>query len=78
MSTAATPFPRSADRRSALDRAHIGDIHGAFGSVECYDTGPRLTRRRQLRTMLAILGPGLIVMAADKDAGHGHDAQETA
>jgi len=69
VSTAATPFPRSADRRSALDRAHIGDIHGAFGSVECYDTGPRLTRRRQLRTMLAILGPGLIVMAADKDAG---------
>ena len=69
VSTAATPFPRSADRRSALDRAHVGDIHGALGSVGCYDTGPRLTRRRQLTTLLAILGPGLIVMAADKDAG---------
>jgi Mn2+/Fe2+ NRAMP family transporter len=69
VSTTTAPFTPSADRRSALDRAHIGDIHGALGTVASSDTGPRLTRRRQLTTMLAILGPGLIVMAADKDAG---------
>jgi len=69
VSTTTAPFSPSADRRSALDRAHIGDIRGALGTVVSSDTGPRLTRRRQLATLLAILGPGLIVMAADKDAG---------
>ena len=69
MTTTTAPFAGSADRRNALDRAHIGDIHGALGTVAASDTGPRLTRRRQLSTLLAILGPGLIVMAADKDAG---------
>ena len=69
MSTTAAPFAGSADRRGALDRAHVGDIRGALGTVDSSDTGPRLTRRRQLTTLLAILGPGLIVMAADKDAG---------
>ena len=62
-------FSPSADRRSVLDRAHRGDIEGALGSVKAFDTGPRLSLGRRLGTLLAIMGPGLIVMAADNDAG---------
>ncbi len=69
MSTSAPPFSPSADRRGALDRAHVGDVEGALGTIASFDTGPRLTRRRRITTMLAVLGPGLIVMAADNDAG---------
>ncbi|MGO9890807.1 MAG: NRAMP family divalent metal transporter [Solirubrobacteraceae bacterium] len=58
-----------ADRRAALDRAHLGDIEGAIGNVCAFDTAPRRTLRRRLITLLAIAGPGLIVMAADNDAG---------
>jgi Mn2+/Fe2+ NRAMP family transporter len=62
-------FAPSADRRGALDRAHIGDIEGALGTIASFDTGRRMTRWRHLAALLAILGPGLIVMAADNDAG---------
>jgi len=58
-----------ADRRAALDRAHLGDIEGAVGTVRSYDTAPRRTIHRRLLTLLAVAGPGLIVMAADNDAG---------
>jgi NRAMP (natural resistance-associated macrophage protein)-like metal ion transporter len=63
------PFGPLAERRSVLDRAHRGDIEGAFGRVRVYDTGPRLSLARRLGTLLAIMGPGLVVMAADIDAG---------
>ncbi len=66
---ATAPFARSADRRNALDRAHLGDIEGALGTVRAVDTGPRLSARRKLLTLLAVLGPGLVVMVADNDAG---------
>jgi len=69
MSSPAPAFTPSADRRNALDRAHIGDIEGALGTVHAFDTGPRLSTRRKLGTLLAVLGPGLIVMVADNDAG---------
>jgi NRAMP (natural resistance-associated macrophage protein)-like metal ion transporter len=69
MSPAAPAFAPSADRRNALDRAHIGDIEGALGTVHAFDTGPRLSMRRKLGTLLAVLGPGLVVMVADNDAG---------
>jgi Mn2+/Fe2+ NRAMP family transporter len=59
----------TADRRNALDPAHRGDILGALGTLREHDTGPRRTRRRRLLTLLAILGPGLVVMVADNDAG---------
>jgi Mn2+/Fe2+ NRAMP family transporter len=58
-----------ADRRGALDRAHLGDIEGAIGTVRSHDTAPRRSVRGRLITLLAITGPGLIVMAADNDAG---------
>jgi Mn2+/Fe2+ NRAMP family transporter len=51
------------------DSAHLGDIHGAFGTVRA-DTADRpATWGRRLRYLLAIMGPGLIVMVGDNDAG---------
>ena len=49
--------------------AHAGDIHGAFGTIGRHDFGPRRGWGARLRTLLAILGPGLIVMVGDNDAG---------
>jgi Mn2+/Fe2+ NRAMP family transporter len=64
---------RHASQRHAtqrrLDEAHIGDINGAFGTIHRGDHGPRHTWSARLRTLLAILGPGLIVMVGDNDAG---------
>ncbi|HEV7814326.1 MAG TPA: NRAMP family divalent metal transporter [Janthinobacterium sp.] len=54
---------------AVLDSAHIGDIRGAFGTIRRADTGPRHSWWARLRTLLAILGPGLIVMVGDNDAG---------
>src|ERR1700681_517817 len=52
-----------------LDEAHIGDIKGALGRIRLDDTGPRSSWRRRLLALLAIMGPGLIVMVGDNDAG---------
>ena len=54
---------------AVLDDAHIGDIHGAFGTIRHDDLGPRTNWRARGATLLAILGPGLIVMVGDNDAG---------
>ncbi|HEV2413673.1 MAG TPA: NRAMP family divalent metal transporter [Candidatus Dormibacteraeota bacterium] len=54
---------------AVLDEMHTGDIHGAFGTIRVSDVLPRRTWRRRLLTFLAILGPGLIVMVGDNDAG---------
>ncbi len=54
---------------AVLDEAHIGNIHGAFGTIARDDDAPRLNWRRKLQTLLAIVGPGLIVMVGDNDAG---------
>src|ERR1700690_2295203 len=54
---------------AALDDAHIGHIQGAFGTIFQGDVAPRKTWRRRLTTLLAIVGPGLIVMVGDNDAG---------
>jgi Mn2+/Fe2+ NRAMP family transporter len=56
-------------QRAVLDEAHLGDIHGALGTVRADDLGPRMHWMQRLRTLLAILGPGLIVMVGDNDAG---------
>jgi NRAMP (natural resistance-associated macrophage protein)-like metal ion transporter len=57
-------------RRSAvLDDAHVGDIRGALGTIRMDDTAPRRRLSAKLRTLLAIIGPGLIVMVGDNDAG---------
>ncbi len=52
-----------------LDSAHIGDIKGALGTLSLDDTGSRSTWKGRLLALLAIMGPGLIVMVGDNDAG---------
>jgi NRAMP (natural resistance-associated macrophage protein)-like metal ion transporter len=54
--------------RAVLDDAHVGDIRGALGTLRAHATAPS-TRRRRLLALLAIMGPGLIVMVGDNDAG---------
>jgi Mn2+/Fe2+ NRAMP family transporter len=54
---------------AVLDAAHIGHIKGAFGTILHGDVAPRKTWKHRLTTLLAIIGPGLIVMAGDNDAG---------
>ena len=46
-----------------------GDIRGALGTLRRDDCGSRTGWSHRLRTLLAILGPGLIVMVGDNDAG---------
>src|SRR5450631_2434855 len=54
---------------AVLDAAHMGDIHGAFGTIRQHDLDTRRSWRARLLTLLAIMGPGLIVMVGDNDAG---------
>jgi NRAMP (natural resistance-associated macrophage protein)-like metal ion transporter len=54
---------------AVLDDAHIGEIQGALGTIRLDDTGPAGTWRGKLLALLAIIGPGLIVMVGDNDAG---------
>jgi len=51
------------------DPAHVGDIQGAFGTVRAGELDRAATWPRRLRYLLAIMGPGLIVMVGDNDAG---------
>jgi NRAMP (natural resistance-associated macrophage protein)-like metal ion transporter len=65
-----TTFPRSrVDRGATLDSAHVGDIRGALGTIAHDDTAQRTSVPAKLKTLLAIVGPGLIVMVGDNDAG---------
>jgi hypothetical protein len=62
--------PRKIENKSAvLDEAHVGDIHGAFGSIGQHDVAARKSIKARLLTLFAIMGPGLIVMIGDNDAG---------
>ena len=54
---------------AVLDSAHVGDIQGAFGTIRLDDDAPRASLSAKLKTLLAIVGPGLIVMVGDNDAG---------
>src|SRR2546425_5354951 len=60
---------RTKPTSAVLDELHQGDIHGAFGTIRVSDVTPRRTWRRRLLTLAAIIGPGLIVMVGDNDAG---------
>ncbi|RQR40110.1 divalent metal cation transporter [Burkholderia sp. Bp9143] len=61
--------PIAVERTAVLDEAHLGDIRGALGTIAHHDTAARGTWWARLRTLLAIIGPGLIVMVGDNDAG---------
>jgi NRAMP (natural resistance-associated macrophage protein)-like metal ion transporter len=60
---------RSTSRSAVLDDAHIGDIRGALGTIRYGDDRARSGLWARCKTLLAILGPGLIVMVGDNDAG---------
>ncbi len=54
---------------AVLDEAHVGHINGALGTIEHGDTAARSKLSLKFKTLLAIVGPGLIVMVGDNDAG---------
>ncbi len=56
-------------RTAVLDDAHVGDIRGALGTISADDFAPRAGLSAKFKTLLAIVGPGLIVMCGDNDAG---------
>jgi Mn2+/Fe2+ NRAMP family transporter len=59
----------SAARSAVLDEAHVGDIRGALGTIKLDDHAARTTMSAKFKTLLAVIGPGLIVMVGDNDAG---------
>ncbi len=58
--------PARERERATLDPAH--EIKGAFGTLKQHEDAHRSLRSRAM-ALLAIIGPGLIVMVADNDAG---------
>lgn len=67
--TGTTTTTVAAPRTAVLDDAHLGDIHGALGTIRLDGTAPGTGLSAKLKTLLAIVGPGLIVMVGDNDAG---------
>jgi Mn2+/Fe2+ NRAMP family transporter len=61
-------FTPPAGRRAVLDRAHVGDVEGAFGTLSEAAVPPARGMRARLAALAAVLGPGLVIMAADNDA----------
>ena len=62
--------PQLAQPSAVLDQAHLGDIEGALGRIRLSDEdAERHGLKRKLITFLAIVGPGLIVMVGDNNAG---------
>ncbi len=64
-SNTSPPAPREP---AVLDPTHGREIKGAFGTIHQHEEGHRGLRSRAL-ALLAIIGPGLIVMVGDNDAG---------
>jgi Mn2+/Fe2+ NRAMP family transporter len=52
-----------------LDAAHVGDIEGAWGTLSQAAQPPRRGWLKRLNTLLIIMGPGLVTMIGDNDAG---------
>ncbi len=67
------PHPHEVDSHAGsavLDPAHLGDIYGAWGTIR-KDEHPYQHKGllKKLLAFLVIMGPGLIVMVGDNDAG---------
>jgi NRAMP (natural resistance-associated macrophage protein)-like metal ion transporter len=69
VATAGSAEPAAARRSAVLDSAHLGDIEGAFGRIKLSEIDQPRTWKTRLLTLLAIVGPGIIVMVGDNDAG---------
>jgi Mn2+/Fe2+ NRAMP family transporter len=63
------PSRLQAPASAVLDSAHLGDIEGAFGRIAVGNVGERHSWKQRLLTLAAIVGPGIIVMVGDNDAG---------
>src|SRR6201998_2360894 len=63
------PVSRPPAQSAVLDSAHLGDIEGAFGRISVTDTERPRTLKTRFLTLAAIMGPGIIVMVGDNDAG---------
>ncbi len=61
--------PTAGTDAAVLDDAHVGNINGALGTIAYGDIAARPRMSLKLKTLLAIVGPGLIVMVGDNDAG---------
>jgi NRAMP (natural resistance-associated macrophage protein)-like metal ion transporter len=64
-----TALPTASAETAVLDEAHVGDIRGALGTIRQGDLGARRSWRARILTLAAIIGPGVIVMVGDNDAG---------
>ena len=67
--TSVSEFATSSLPDAVLDQGYVGQINGALGTIRHGDIAPRKGWVAKLRTLLAILGPGVIVMVGDNDAG---------
>src|SRR6202795_3542710 len=63
------PSAEPAPQTAVLDSAHLGDIEGAFGRISIAGGDHSRSFKTRLLTLAAILGPGIIVMVGDNDAG---------
>ncbi len=61
--------PTAPPRSAVLDSAHEGEIRGALGTIPKWESDRPRPLSRRLLTLAAIMGPGLIVMVGDNDAG---------
>src|SRR5581483_7638286 len=61
---------RRRDSRTSGPPTESHEIRGAFGTIQQHEEGHRSLRSRLL-ALLAIIGPGLIVMIGENDAGGG-------
>jgi Mn2+/Fe2+ NRAMP family transporter len=59
----------SQSRGNITARSREGEIRGAFGTINADDRQPSRTWRQRLLTLAAIMGPGIIVLVGDNDAG---------
>ncbi len=62
-------LPASNSRTPGTGDRNAGEIRGALGTISQHSPLPSSRFARRVRTLLAILGPGLIVMSGDNDAG---------
>jgi NRAMP (natural resistance-associated macrophage protein)-like metal ion transporter len=65
-----TRIPEQEQPRTAhLDSAHVGDIHGAWGTIRQGETAVRKSWFARLLTLFIVMGPGLVTMVGDNDVG---------
>jgi Mn2+/Fe2+ NRAMP family transporter len=64
-----TILPDQQGRTAQLDEAHLGDIQGAWGIIGRNETTGHKSWGARLLALLIIMGPGLVTMVGDNDAG---------